>query len=111
MANADLSGTEVRTEAYWQSGPSRYRSLFPNKVIEQNGQLVGYLNYAVDTNALEVREACFTPGNNWACNELALILLAEARKKDLQTIKGSLPIDHPLIEQLCKLSDAQPHWN
>ena len=92
-ANADLSGTEVRTEAYWQSGPSRYRDLIPNKVIEQKRQLVGYLNYAVDTNAPEVRETCFAPGNSRACNELALILLAEARKKGLQTIKGSLPID------------------
>ena len=109
-ANADLSGTEVRTEAYWQSGPSRYRDLFPNKVIEQNGQLVGYLNYAVDTNALEVRETCFAHGNSRACNELALILLAEALQKGLQTIKGSLPIDHSLIERLCELSDAPPQW-
>jgi len=110
-ANADLTGTEVRTEAYWKSGPSRYRDLFPNKGIEQNGQLVGYLNYAVNTNDLEVREACFAPGNSRACNETALILFAEARQKGLQAIKGSLPIDHPLIERLCELSDAQLHWS
>ena len=54
------------------------------------------INYAVDTNALEVREACFAPGNSRACNELAPILLAKARQKGLQTIKGSLPLGHPL---------------
>ena len=80
------------------------------KVIEQNGQLVGYLNYAVNANALEVREACFSPGNSQACNELALILLAETRQKSLQTIKSSLPIGHSRIERLCELSDALPHW-
>jgi predicted acetyltransferase len=103
-----LTGTEVRSEAYWRSGPSRYRDLFPQKGIEREGKLVGYLNLSSTETDLAVREVCFLPGDEAACCDLARMLLMEAQRKEARTIKGSLPVDHPLVDQLIEASGAQP---
>ena len=39
------------------------------------------------------------------------MLLVEAKRKEARAIKGSLPFDHPLVDQLIEASGAQPSWS
>ena len=110
-ANANQTGTEIRNSGYWRSGPSRYRKLFPQKGIERNGELVGYLNYDNNGSDLKVCEVCFMPGDEEACQVVAHTLFAAAKKEGLKTIKGSLPPDHTLLARLADLSNSQPRFS
>ena len=108
IASADLTGTEVRNPGYWQSGPSGYRGLFPQIGVEHNGQLTGYLNCTNEGTDLEIHEICFAPGDEATCDELAQTLLTTAQSQHLKAIKGSLPVEHPLLNRLSELSNKQP---
>ena len=107
-ANAEQTGSELRNPAYWQSGPSRYRELFPQLGVERAGELVGYLNYSCDATDLEVYEVCCMPNDNATCSQLADILMAASQQGQLQTIKGSLPTNHPLLDCLTERIGTQP---
>ena len=105
-ANAQWTGTEVRTIPYWQSGPSSYRDLFPQIGVEQEGQLIGYLNYDSQGIDLEVREVCFAREDEATCHTLCHILLSIAQRENKATISGSLPVNHTLLQQLTALGNT-----
>jgi len=96
--SSKYTSTEVRDEAYWSTGPARYRSVFPAVGVERNGQLSGYVNWEKDDDSLWVSECCANGEDAYA--DLAAVLLGAANEAGVARLSGSLPTDHPLVASL-----------
>jgi hypothetical protein len=86
--NTGRSGTSVRTEALW---PWLVR-----KAPEHHIYADGYIGVRHSSESLEIRELA---GRSQHFAELALRKLGHlARERDVRTIRGAVPADHPLVK-------------
>lgn len=105
-----MTGPEVRPGAYWRSGPSRVRGLFPAWGALQDGRLAGYVTFEVEPERVWVKEACALPGCEPCYRDLAGVVCAEATGAGVRTVAGSLPRGHGLAEGLAETAGAQLEW-
>ena len=57
--NAQQSGSLVRTQSYWGSGPARLREILPTVVARRENSLGGYLNFQVGEKSVNVLEVAY----------------------------------------------------
>jgi len=107
--SGQYTGTEIRDEAYWLSGPARYRSVFPGVGVDCDGALSGYVNWDVVNGKVWVVECCADGERDYA--QLASRVVAAGLEQGTGTVMGSLPQDHPLVDQLEKLGDTKAVWS
>ena len=98
--NAQQSGSLVRTQSYWDSGPARIRNILPTVVARRQDTLGGYLNFQIEgkiANVLEVATNQADPGSLVA---LANQLLQVCEGEGVEEIHGEIPHRHPLVDLL-----------
>lgn len=116
IANAQQSGTIVRTRAYWDMAPSRIRGVFPTVVArrnlqpahawnalpqeERNGDIGGYLNYQIEGKQAELLEVGYTPHNQAVLEALVAHLLQACEAQGVEEIAGTFSPQHPFAECL-----------
>jgi len=103
------TGTEVRDQAYWLTGPARYRSVFPRFGVERDGKLCGYVNWDIVNGKVWVVECCADSQDSYA--QLAALIVREGIANGPSPVMGSLPHDHPVIAELEVLADASADWS
>jgi GNAT superfamily N-acetyltransferase len=103
------TGTEVRDQAYWLTGPARYRSVFPRYGVERGGELCGYVNWDIVNGKVWVAECC--AGSEDAYADLAALVVREGIANGPDPVIGSLPQNHPLIKELEALAGASADWS
>ena len=102
------TGTEQRDEAYWSTGPARYRSVFPNVGIERDGEVCGYVNWDVTESGIWVVECCAEEASDYG--RLARIVFGAAGESSERMLRGSLPRDHPFVPALESLVGGPAVW-
>ena len=100
LANAEQSGTIVRTRTYWDMAPSRIRGVLPTVIAQGNGHIAGYLNYEIDGKCAEVREVGYSPDHPRVLDALVAHLLQTCEVQEVEEIIGRLPAQHPFVERL-----------
>ena len=107
---ATMDGVETRPQAYWTSGPSGYRGVFPLWGVEVAGKLVAYCNFAVEDERIWIKEACALPAYETAYEALANKVLTTVRETGKTCLEGSLPIGHSFIKYLETAVGTRSQW-
>lgn len=102
------TGAVIRDRAYWTDAPARIRRVFPNWGIEQDGELVAYVNFEKDDEELWVKEACAWKGEALAYADLAGLILHQCEGRRLE---GSLPRGHAFVHTLETMSHQTATWD
>lgn len=100
IANAHQSGTISRTRSYWDMEPSRIRGILPTVVAEQNGNIVGYLNYKIYGTCAFVPEVGYLPDHIDVLDALGNHLLQVGEAGKVEDIDGMFSSQHPFVKRL-----------
>ena len=106
----NMTGPEVRPREYWESGPSRFRGVFPGWGVELEGRIVAYLNLETQSDQLHVREACALPDAQDTYGILLEKVVAEARMNNIIRVTGILPQTHPLVDHFHRAEIGSIRW-
>ena len=105
VANAEQSGTLVRTRAYWDMAPCRIRGVLPTVVARRGGHVGGYLNYEMDENGVEVREVGCEANDPEVLDALVCHLLEACKTHRVEKVAVKFPSRHPFSERLISACD------
>ena len=98
--NAEQSGSLVRTQSYWESGPARLREILPTVVARRGDGLGGYLNFQVDEKSVNILEVAYNRAHPQALTALVSHLLQVCERKDVEELHGDIPHRHPMVDLL-----------
>jgi len=108
MSGFRYTGSVLRDRDYWTDGPAKIRSVFPQWGIEQDGELVAYVNFEMDEEEVWIKEACAWKGEALAFADLAGLVLQECAGRRLE---GSLPLGHAFVHTLETMSHQTAVWD
>ena len=106
LANAQQSGTIVRTRAYWDMAPSRIRGVLPTVIAHHDGHIGGYLNYEIDEKRVEVREVGCALNNPKVLDALVSHFLQVCKAHGIEEIEARFSPQHPFAERLIAGCDS-----
>ena len=96
--NAEQSGSLVRTQSYWNSGPARLRDILPTVVARQGDRLGGYLNFQVGERSVNILEAAYDRTQPQALTALVGHLLKVCDREGVEEFHGDIPHRHPMVD-------------
>lgn len=97
--NAEQSGSLVRTQSYWNSGPARLRDILPTVVARRGDRLGGYLNFQVGKSA-NILEVVYDRTQPEALTALVNHLLQVCEREGVEEFHGDIPHRHPMVDLL-----------
>lgn len=98
--NADQSGSLVRTQSYWNSGPARLREILPTVVARHGDRLGGYLNFQVDGKSVNILEVAHDRTQPQTLKALVNHLLQVCEREGVEELYGDIPHRHPMVDLL-----------
>ena len=98
--NAQQSGSLVRTQSYWESGPARLRHILPTVVARNGDRLGGYLNFQVDGKSVNILEVAYGPTQPQALTALVDHLLQVCERDGVEELYGDISHRHPMVDLL-----------
>ena len=98
--NAQQSGSLVRTQSYWGSGPARLRDILPTVVARRGDRLGGYLNFQVGGKSVNILEVAYDRAQPQALTALISHLLQVCERKEVEELHGDIPHRHPMVDLL-----------
>ena len=98
--NAEQSGSLVRTQSYWESGPARLREILPTVVARCENSLGGYLNFQVGEKSANILEVAYDRTQPQALTALVNHLLQVCEREGVEELHGDIPHRHPVVNLL-----------
>ena len=98
--NAEQSGSLVRTQSYWESGPARLREILPTVVARCENSLGGYLNFQVGEKSANILEVAYDRTQPQALTALVSHLLQVCERENVEELHGDIPHRHPMVNLL-----------
>ena len=98
--NAQQSGSLVRTQSYWESGPARLRDILPTVVARRGDRLGGYLNFQVGEKSVNILEVAYDRAQPQALTALVSHLLQVCERERVVDLHGYIPHRHPMVNLL-----------
>ena len=98
--NVQQSGSLVRTQSYWESGPARLREILPTVVARQRDKFGGYLNFQVDEKSVNILEVAYDRTQPEALTALVRYLLQVCEREGVEELHGDIPHRHPMVDLL-----------
>ena len=98
--NAQQSGSLVRTQSYWESGPARLREILPTIVARRENCLGGYLNFQVSEKSVNILEVAYDRTQPQALTALVDYLLQVCEREGVEELHGDIPHRHPMVDLL-----------
>ena len=96
--NAQQSGSLVRTQSYWNSGPARLREILPTIVARHGDRLGGYLNFQVGEKSANILEVAHDRTQPQALTALVSHLLQVCEREGVEELYGDIPHRHPMVD-------------
>ena len=98
--NTEQSGSLVRTNSYWNSGPARLREILPTVVARHGDKLGGYLNFQVGQKSANILEVAYDRAQPQALTALVNHLLQVCERQSVEEFHGDIPHRHPMVNLL-----------
>ena len=98
--NIQQSGSLVRTQSYWESGPARLREILPTVVARQGDRFGGYLNFQVGEKSVNILEVAYDRTQPEALTALVSHLLQVCEREGVEELHGDIPHRHPMVDLL-----------
>jgi predicted N-acetyltransferase YhbS len=103
--NVARTGTIVRTPAYWRDAGCRSTGVLPRWVAESSGEIVAYLSGQPGN----LHEVAYLADHAAALVPLICRLVNETVEDDRDEVNAYLPLGHPAVAILRRLSDQPLH--
>lgn len=98
--NSQQSGSIVRTQSYWESGPARLRDILPTVVARREDTFGGYLNFQVGEKSANILEVAHDRTQPQALTALVNHLLQVCEQEGVEELQGDIPHRHPMVNLL-----------
>lgn len=98
--NSQQSGSIVRTQSYWESGPARLRDILPIVVARRGDRFGGYLNFQVGEKSANILEVAYDRTQPPALTALVNHLLQVCERQGVEELQGDIPHRHPMVNLL-----------
>ena len=91
--NSQQSGSLVRTQSYWESGPARLRDILPTVVARREDTFGGYLNFQVGEKSANILEVAYDRTQPQALTALVNHLLQVCEQEGVEELQAIFRID------------------